>query len=124
MPRTLGIWPSIFCEKDENEWWGWDWCVAAAFHWTHRIDATAGRRKRGEAFRSDRLLRGQTKHNQVAYPFMDAVFFETTTFSRLRPGYLDDDGYRAALQISYLGKPRVRGSHARNGRIQKAALAR
>lgn len=22
MPRTLGIWPSIFCEKDENEWWG------------------------------------------------------------------------------------------------------
>lgn len=83
---------------------GWDCCVAAAFHWTHRIDATAGRRKRGEASRSDRELRGQTKHNQVAYPFMDAVFFETTTFSRLRPGYLDDDGYRA-LQIHILASP-------------------
>lgn len=22
MPRTLGIGPSIFCEKDENDWWG------------------------------------------------------------------------------------------------------
>lgn len=35
---------------------------------------------------------------------MDAVFFETTIFSRLRPGYLDDDGYRS-LQIYILASP-------------------
>ena len=35
---------------------------------------------------------------------MNAVFFETTTFSRLRPDYLDDDGYRD-LQIFILASP-------------------
>jgi mRNA-degrading endonuclease RelE of RelBE toxin-antitoxin system len=35
---------------------------------------------------------------------MNAVFFETTIFSRLRPGYLDDDGYRL-LQIYMLASP-------------------
>lgn len=53
---------------------------------------------------------------------MNAVFFETTIFSRLRPGYLDDDGYRL-LQIYMLASP-DRRSYARNGRIQKATLAR
>jgi hypothetical protein len=54
---------------------------------------------------------------------MNAVFFETTTFSRLRPDYLDDDGYRD-LQIFILASPEAGDVMPRDGRIQEAPLAR
>ncbi len=45
-------------------------------------------------------------HNQFAYIFMNAVFFETSAFTEHRPGYLDDENYRS-LQAAMLENPSI-----------------
>lgn len=50
------------------------------------------------------------------------VFVETTAFSRLLPGYLDDDGYRG-LQSHLIGRPDAGAVIQRSGGVRKVRWA-
>ncbi|WP_062382670.1 MULTISPECIES: hypothetical protein [Pseudomonas] len=49
---------------------------------------------------------------------MDAVFFETSTFSTFRPDYLDEEGYRS-LQTAMLENPVIGDLMPRTGGFRK-----
>ena len=57
-------------------------------------------------------------HNQFAYIFMNAVFFETSAFTEHRPGYLDDENYRS-LQAAMLENPSIGDLMPRTGGFRK-----
>lgn len=57
-------------------------------------------------------------HNQFAYISMDAVFFETSTFSNLRPVYLNEEAYRS-LQMALMVDPTMGDLMPRSGGFRK-----
>lgn len=49
---------------------------------------------------------------------MDAVFFETSVFNRLRPDYFDEEAYRA-LQLALMANPTMGDLMPRTGGFRK-----